>query len=198
MVLVLDGWMHPCMYPSLIYRGVPMEGETQNTERDALEAALHRVGVHDGFPDHRRRLAVALHIEGFSPDDVDVLAAGIASQRRRDSDSVPAIVAKILSDPKTARIRVADMKRGQELRASGPQPLYPGQSYWKSGTDDGFTGRDSARDRRIAYALIVSDRRPAREAAEIIGCTESEAIELAEKHRLANQVSTRRDPKSSN
>ena len=156
--------------------------ETNQTNRDNLEAELHSIGVHDGFPDHRRAMAVALEVHGITVEDLTILADGVAAQRRRDSDAVPAIVAKLLGDPKAAAARIGDMRRGRERRQAqeAPGSQYPGASVWKRGID--WTEADRVRDRRVAYAILRVDRKPASEAAAFLGCSEQEAERLAEEH----------------
>lgn len=152
------------------------------TNRDLIEEQLHAVGVHDGFPTQRRAMAVALDVQGIAPADVELLAKAIAVQRRKDSDSVPAILAKLLGDPKATRHRIDDIKRGAELRASQAVDTYPGKSLWKTpGADDGL-GPDIARSRRVAYALIVVERKDPSVAAEVLGCTHDEARRYADEH----------------
>lgn len=160
------------------------ESANAKNRRDLLDEALHRHRIHDGFPDHRRRLAVSLDIHGFSVEDVDILADSIGSQRRKDSDSAAAILAKLLSTPKIAKYRVEDVRKGSGIRKSKFVDPYPGKSLWKQpGADDGL-GPDNARNQRIAYALIHVERKAPSVAAEVIGCTEDQALEYARLHKL--------------
>jgi len=169
--------------------------------RDEIDELLHRLQVHDGFPEHRRKMAIALETHGFSIDDLTLLSESVAAQRRRDSDSVPSILAKLLSNPKSAGFMIADMRRGTQLRTSKAPDTYPGKALWKQpGSDDGL-GPDLARNRRIAYALLVVEGKPAKAAAEVIGCTEQQAETFAQEERedrlrMAQERSGKRGPGS--
>lgn len=159
----------------------------QTPERDAIDAALHRQGIHDGFPQHRRSLAISVQLAGITADDIDLLAEVISPQRKKESDSLPNILFSILKDTKQAKERIADMRRGQQLREEARAKRtkhYPGSSYFRRPFDDTDAEPiDDGQLGRIAHAIVVSDRKTAEEAAEFLGTSTERVLAALEEYR---------------
>ena len=168
-------------------------GEAQEPECDTIGAALHRHRVHDGFAPQRAALATQCMLAGINEDDIDLLAEGLSAQRKQTSDSAAAILASILSDPKAALVRIADMKRGRQLRQAKVAKTYPGQSNWikpdAMPTSDGDAAAEArwlrARLQRQAGALVVTEKKPVSLVAQLLQISEAEVRVLVEMDRAS-------------
>jgi hypothetical protein len=137
------------------------------SDRDKVESGLHKYRIHDGFPDQRRSLAVALNIANITAEDIDLLAESVTHQRRRDSDSVAAIMFGILKEPSIAAKRIEDVRKGMKLRGETKKP-YPGQALWQKPqppTEEQWITVD--RDRKIV-AYRRGDRKSPQDIAAIL------------------------------
>lgn len=86
---------------------------------NAIGDLLAVYGIHEGFAENRKRLAISLHEAGFSEDDVGDLLASM----RRSGARAPAM-AKVLSSPEQARARLADIRHCAALREARRPPIH--------------------------------------------------------------------------
>lgn len=136
---------------------------------EQLEEALHTHDVHDGFPRERIALATNLANHGFVVADIDLLAASIlAAQKKRGS--IGPILCAALKEPREAAERVQDIRKGVARKKRKDKPE-PGRSERQVGTMSSgqFSNVDENQYRRMAYAIVVADRKQPGVAAREIG-----------------------------
>jgi len=138
---------------------------------DDVDDALLVHGVHEGFPEHRRPLAVQLANNGWMPEDITLLARSI----RGAADPTAALVG-VLRDRVKAEARLVDLRRAEQLR----KKPYPGEKDWKRVDEAAEPGYEISRRRRMAHALIYGDRKSPEFAAREIGCDPEQAQRWAD------------------
>jgi hypothetical protein len=144
---------------------------------DEIVDLLASYGVHEGFPHQRRALGLLLWENSVREADIIDLYEHVS--RTTTETQRPAVLASILSDPKALVERLEDVRRCASLRK---QPAYPGAAQWvkPSMPEEQFI---RSQNRRMAYALVVADRKPLEEVAKQMSLSPGEVRTLVEEER---------------
>lgn len=129
-------------------------------------------GVHEGFPRERQELGGRLMGLGVSCADLELLHRSVARSTAA-SDTVRVFASVVCATDKLMD-RIVDLRGCDQVRK---QHTYPGASQWAK-PEPVETQWARLANRRIAYGMVVADRKSVAVAAKEMGISESEVQQL--------------------
>jgi hypothetical protein len=155
---------------------------------DSLDDELAIAGVEEGFPVQRRALAGELLADGWTADDVALVARHCVNTSTPAAG--PRILRSLLGDPVARAERIKDLRHVAALRAArnAPEPWTPRPT---EGEDE--VRWAASRLAGIAYARVVADRADPREVAVELGVTVPELELLIERERATREPIVRNE-----
>jgi len=124
------------------------------------------------------RQNVAEAMERAGVNGADVVAIVEWFQQHAKPDESLRFAGDVFKDPKRAA-EMADDLRKVRLR------MAPGESIRRQNTAIHLRQWDEHDARRVAYAIVVADRKPVSEAAEVLRCSEEQVAAYVEAERAA-------------
>ncbi len=153
-------------------------------ERDKIEAALHRFGVHDGWPEERLALADKCVEQGLCEADLELLHSGITRQRVREPSSV---LGALLQNAKTVQMRLKDLRLGLERRLQAGLLGPPLCTHAYVGDCDPPEERTSLARQGHLASCLRRDGRTDEEIASHLSCTIARVRESVNHYRATRQ-----------
>jgi hypothetical protein len=132
-----------------------------NPAHDRIVSTLNDSGVFAMSPSKQDELADKLLGEGLTPEQIAKLYR-ISRRHNRSELDVASSLAKLLQQPKAEIERV--LLKGREADP------YPGAAQMRSAPQEWRPETNKVRACRMAYALVVADRKTHAQAAWEIGC----------------------------
>jgi hypothetical protein len=129
-------------------------------------------GVHEGFPRERQELGGKLMTLGVSCSDLELLHRSV-SRSTAASDTVR-VFASVVCGTDKLMDRIVDLRGCAEVRK---QHTYPGAAQWVK-PEPVETQWARLANRRIAYGMVVADRKSVAVAAKEMGISEAEVLDL--------------------
>lgn len=154
------------------------------TEIDNIADSLLLLDVHAGWPEKRQALASQLFTDGVTQEDVDYL--GLHCARTTDGDrSAARVLFAILSDPAKRTARITDLRRARQLAATAKAEPGRNMLVTKPKPIEGEDEKrwEHLRRRGIAFARVVTERKPVNGVALELGLTEEAVLQLIEEER---------------
>jgi hypothetical protein len=139
-------------------------------------------GIHEGFPRERMELAGKLFGLSISCADLELLHRSVI--RSTPPSDTLRVLASVLRSGDALVARIADLRNCSDLQA---RAAYPGAGQWTKPTPtmDSPEQWEHATRRRVAYALVIADRKPLQEVAVFMGISPETVQDLVDEERLS-------------